>query len=356
MSENDHTELPGLRAVLFPHSGLSEEGSGRILSFFETLTLFLPWYMEPPETGCGEAGIVRAVNPPEHLKPVAGFRGLLSEYKSWMTHNYLKGYTPLLRASLAGRQEEPTAQEIREALRPGETAEPIHGPDDFTRWHLVLHLNRSMEEQQEEASGILTALREGSSPLRGVVEEETEEGLFDDLPPFESTSLAGPQDLERVCEAWFGLFGAALGKQDFLVTLNRHLLAHLSDRWEERYGEGCLSKYSATWLWPDLSGIGVEALARERSRIFQDGMAGDLKNALLDFPKDPGEGFSRLKVASAGLDRSWVQQFYPKALRLSMTHFPRISKETPDPKDKTLANIQDRAIVLIEEIPDHENA
>jgi hypothetical protein len=64
-----------------------------------------------------------------------------------------------------------------------------------------------MEEQEEEASRVLTALRDGSSPLRGVLEEETEEGLFDDLPPFESSPLAGPQDLERVCKAWFGLLG-----------------------------------------------------------------------------------------------------------------------------------------------------
>lgn len=138
---------------------------------------------------------------------MAGFKGLLSEYKSWMTQNYLKGYTPFLRARLAGRQEEPTTQEIREALRPRQRETYPSGADDFTKWDLVLHLNRLMEEQEEEASRVLTALRDGSSPLRGVLEEETEEGLFDDLPPFESSPLAGPQDLERVCKAWFGLLG-----------------------------------------------------------------------------------------------------------------------------------------------------
>jgi hypothetical protein len=356
MSENDHPERPGLRAVLFPHSGLSEEGARRILSFFETLILFLPWYMEPPEIAQGKAGVARAVYPPEHLKPIPGFKGLLSECKSWMTHNYLKGYTPLLRARLAGRQDEPTTQEIREALRPGEKGEPIQGPDEFTKWHLVLHLNRSMEEQEEEATGILSALRQGNSPLKGVVEEEAVEGLFDDLPPSEPSPLAGPQDLEPVCEAWFGLFGGALGKQDPLVTLNSRLLPYLSDRWEERYGEGCLNKYSATWLWPDLSGIGLDALARERRRVFQDEKAGALICALRDIPKDPVEGHSRLKAASAGLCGSWVQQFSPRVLRLTMTCFPCISEENPDPKGRTLANIQDRAIVLVEQVSPHEKA
>jgi hypothetical protein len=281
---------------------------------------------------------------------------LLSECKSWMTHNYLKGYTPLLRARLADRPDEPTTQEIREALRPQDAGRPSPDQDEFTKWHLVLHLNRSMEEQEEEATGILSALRQGNSPLKGVVEEEAGEGLFDDLPPSEPSPLAEPQDLERVSEAWFRLFGGALGKQDPLVTLNRHLLAHLSDRWEQRYGEGCLNKYSATWLWPDLSGIGLDALARERSRVFQDGRAGDLKSALRDFRKDAVEGFSKLRESCAGLTRSWVQESSPRVLRLTMTCFPCISEENPDPKGRTLANIQDRAIVLVEQVSPHEKA
>jgi hypothetical protein len=79
------------------------------------------------------------------------------------------------------------------------------------------------------------------------------------------------------------------------VTLKRHLLAHRSDRREELYKQGCLNKYSAAWLWPDLSGIGFEALAGEKSRIFEERRAGDLNSAFRDFRKDPGEGFSRLK-------------------------------------------------------------
>lgn len=349
MSEDDHPERAGFNAVLFPHSGLSEEGLGRILSFFENLTLFLPWHMDPPGIEGEETDPVQVVNPPEHMKPVTGFKGLLSEYRNWTTHNDLKGYTPLLRASLRDPQGEPTTQAIREALRPGERGKVSREPDDFTRWHLMLHLNRLMEEQEEEASSVLTALREGGSPLRGVVEEETEGGLFDDLPPFDSGPLTEPYDLEQVCEAWFGLFGETLREQDHLVTLNRHLLGHLSGTWEERYGAESLKGCMVTWLWPDLSGIGLAALAQERSRLFLDGRAGEVRSALQDFRKVPGEGLSRLKTTSRGLDRSWVHRYSPRILRFSVRYFPRFPEESLDRKGKALENVRDRVIIHVGE-------
>ncbi|MBN1106575.1 MAG: hypothetical protein JXL84_24445 [Deltaproteobacteria bacterium] len=355
MPENEQSGWAGFHSVLFPHSGLSRDGLRRILSFFSHLTLFLPWQMDPPDIDPEVTGAVRLVNPPPRLKPVAGFRGLLSEYKTWMVHNELRGYNRLLRASLAGREEGPTTQEIREMLRPGETGRSFAGRDDSTRWHLVLHLNRQMEEQEEEASRVLTSLREGSSPLRGVVEEETEEGFFDDLPPFDSTSLAGPQALEPVWESWFGLFGGELRKQDLLVTLNRRLLLHLSDLWTGYYGEERRPGDAITWHWPDLSGEGLDALVRERKRIFQDGRAGDLQNALLDFQKDPGEGYARLMGASAVLDRSWVLRYSPRALRFSLRFFPGFSGESPVPKGKTLENFGDRTILFVTQVSGHEN-
>ncbi|MEW6668101.1 MAG: hypothetical protein AB1512_23050 [Thermodesulfobacteriota bacterium] len=357
MPENDHPEKAGLHAVLFPHSGLSEEGLGRILSFFEHLTLFLPWHMEEPEIEGGGMGCLKVVRPPEAMKPVTGFRGLLSEYRRWMADNDLRGYTPLLRASLGGgRQAEPTTQEIREALRPGPGGNPTRAPDEFTRWHLVLHLYRLMEEQEEEASRVLAALRERSSPLRGVIEEEAEEGLFDDLPPFEPNRIEEPQELERVCEAWFGLFAGMLLERDLLVTRNRRLFAYLSGSWQERYGAEGLDAHPVSWLWPDLFGIGIEALGRERSRVFQDECARELRRAFKEFRKGPGGGFSGLRRASGRLDRSWVHRYSPRVLRVSMIHFPRLPEGSLYPKAKALGNVLDRPIIHVEGAPGGEDA
>jgi hypothetical protein len=81
----------------------------------------------------------------------------------------------------------------------------------------------------------------------------------------------------------------------------------------------------------------------------------DLQRALLDFQKEPGEDFSRLKGASARLDRSWVQRYSPRALRFSLRSFPGFSGEFPDLKAKALEKIRDRTILFVEHVSRHEN-
>lgn len=355
MAKDDPKAHAGLSAALFPHSGLSDEGLGRILSFFERLTLFVPWHMRGPVIQGAEGAFLRVSHPPESMTPVADFRSLLSEYGNWMTFHDLKGYTPLLRANLAKPPEEPTTQAIRGELRTRERGEASRDQDPFTGWHLLLHLNRQMEEREEEASGVLRALRLGGSPLREAVGEETVGGLFDDLPPFDANPLQEPHALGRVCEAWFGLFGGSLRKEDLLLTRNPHLLTHLSELWEEYRGEEHGREHSVVWLWPDLSGIDPGGPAPERKRVFQDERAGALKDALRDFQRDPGQGLSGLQKASGGLDRAWVQRYSPRILRFSTRHFPRRPEGSPEPEGKTLASVLDRVIIHVEEAPGHED-
>ncbi|MCJ7594289.1 MAG: hypothetical protein MUO52_05905, partial [Desulfobacterales bacterium] len=230
--------MKNLPAIVFPYSSLPEKGIKRILSFFGPLTIFRPWFLDRPPSALegGESGLVRVLRPPADLKPKGDFKALLSGYKGWMNASPDKSTIAFLKAGGGRADPEDTTWEIRGALRQkGDAGKPPE-EDPSLKWHLLLHLAQEVEDGRRDADQVLEALREKGSPLRGAVEEEDLQGLFTDLPEIDADLVLGDSLLGQVYEAWFSLFKGHLKGHDLLVTMDHHIMEHVSDLWEE-YGD-----------------------------------------------------------------------------------------------------------------------
>ncbi len=246
-----------LSAVLFPHSGLTGPEWGRALSVFDTVTLCLPWHLDPPEgpaRGMG-SGAVRIVHPPDDLDPGVSFLKALDEYRDWVrVHGDRSGLSFLKTGTVPGGSEDPL-WEIRRRIRESGVPQIPPGAGNGFHGHLVLHLAHELKEQRREADRILNDLREQRSPLVGLTDDSDDiRGLFEDLPGFDWGPEAGSSDLFPTMEAWLGLFAGRLGPDDLLLTLDRGVmdgLAALGSESEDAPGQQPpMLRFSC----PDLSG------------------------------------------------------------------------------------------------------
>jgi hypothetical protein len=213
-----------------------------IFSSFGPLTIFQPWYMEPPSFVLEDVyrDTVRILNPPAHMKPGDSFKGLLSEYKTWIKQHRDKSLATLLKIGRGLESGGDTTWEIREALREtsrsprGKSHTPQHKREEppVLRWHLILHLALEMEEDRREADRMLQELKDKESPIKGLLGEEATKNPLTDLPQFESDSRETLYLIEPVIEAWLALFGGYLKGDELLLTSSRTVMDYVSEAWD----------------------------------------------------------------------------------------------------------------------------
>jgi len=217
--------------VLFPHSYLPGAAGDAILSSFDAVTVCQPWYMESAAGAECHDSRITVVHPPEDLKPPGDFKKLLAEYRLWMARN--PGYTPFL-----ARREEDTTWEIRQSLRQtgGEIRESAH--DNALKWHLILHLERELEEDRMSADEMLLRVKAANSPLAGALgETDPSQGYFDDLYLPESRPSIEERHLKQVLIAWFGLFGPSFPETGILLTMAPGVLNYAAELFETGFPE-----------------------------------------------------------------------------------------------------------------------
>lgn len=235
MKVNTDTPIGDLSACLFPHSLASEREIERILSFFDTVTIFQPWHMEDRFSIPRGRGL-EAVHPPEHLKPVDRFQSLLSEYKNWIRQHPEKGYASAISATREYGKRDDATWEIRRSIRrQGEKQD--RAKISATRWHLLLHLARENEERLREAGEVLKVLKEKGSPLRDAIGEGEPQGMLDDLSYFDAEREMEEEVAASISEAWHGLFGGLIDENAVFVTLSRPFFETLSALWSEHLSE-----------------------------------------------------------------------------------------------------------------------
>ncbi|MCJ7683874.1 MAG: hypothetical protein MUO68_06225 [Desulfobacteraceae bacterium] len=223
MTTAHNEKMENRTAILFPHSYLPGFTRDRILSSFGSITVCQPWYMESAAGTESNDDRITIVHPPENLKPPEDPRKLLSEYRLWMSQN--QGYTPL--PAVGG---EDTTWEIRHALRQTgkEVREPVE--EQGLKWHLVLHLERELEENRTSADEMLLRVKAERSPLAEALEEANpSHGLFDDLPLSNPHLSIGERHLSPVLDAWFGLFGHSLPDGGSLLTIAPDVLTYAAE-------------------------------------------------------------------------------------------------------------------------------
>ena len=237
--------------VLFPHSSLSEKEMKSIFSSLGPLTIFQPWYMAPPSFALkGDySDAVNILNPPSHMKPGAGFKGLLSEYRTWIQQNRDKSRAVFLKVGRGLESDGNATWEIREALRRTSSAGRGTSRDsDGTshpfqqkredqpalRSHLILHLARDMEEDHREADRMLLALKAKESPIKGLLGEVEAKNPLTDLSQFASDPQKMFFPTELVIEAWLALFGGYLNGEELLLTFSRSVMDYASEAWDPK--------------------------------------------------------------------------------------------------------------------------
>jgi len=223
MTTGHNENMKTRTAILFPHSYLPGAARDRILSSFGSITVCQPWYMGSAAGTENNDGRITIVRPPEELKPPEDFRKLLSEYRLWMSQN--QGYSPLP----TGGGEDAT-WEIRHALR--QTGKEVRAPveEQALKWHLVLQLERELEEDRTSADEMLLRVKAERSPLAEALEEANpSHGLFDDLPLSDSHPSIEERHLSHVLGAWFGLFGRSLPDGGSLLTIAPAVLSYAAE-------------------------------------------------------------------------------------------------------------------------------
>lgn len=232
----DKEELP---AILFPHSYLPESLANKMLSLFGRITICQPWFMDGPvpKAESEDSSSISIVRPAESLKPEGNFKRLLSEYRLWMSQNRDKGYTAFLNAIREAGLSEDNPWEIREMIRQTGKGSPVSNENHALKWHLILHLAREFEENRVEAEKTLGQVKQQESPLaQALGEGAPAKGMFEDLPRTEIDSSFDKYHLEKVIEAWFGLFGKYLEDHECLITLDRHVMDYATDVFEDETG------------------------------------------------------------------------------------------------------------------------
>ena len=342
--------MQSLPAILFPHSWLPEADIKKVLSLFGPLTLFHPWFMEPPPwlAQMEERNVVRIVRPPDDLNPGRGFKALVREYRDWSTYHQDRGYKEFLRMTRGEESRQESTWAIRERLRKGEQEPPVRKEAQAMKWHFILHLAREIDDQRQEADNLLASLKQGRSPLAGSVEEEPSNPLAD-LPQFKEGPPMPGYTMAQVVEAWIGLFGDHLNHFDkgaLLVTRNPQVLEYVKERWE---GQGMHSLESLPafihFSWPDLSQKDLDDLLDAREGLLKEDAVARFHQALGRVGKE--QETEQLGALSRDMEKGLCWD--PSWGRLKIT----VASPGPAPGgkqgDQVLRHVCGRRIILIEE-------
>jgi hypothetical protein len=222
MTTDDSKAITHRGAILFPHTFLALADRDRVLAVFDELTICQPWYMDDSVIADPDNRI-HVGRPPEALMPPKDFKKLLAEYRTWVRQN--PGHTFLPPA-----REEDATWEIRASLRYGD--KPVRSPAQgrALRWHLILHLERELEESRMAADDMLLHIKAEQSPLAEALGEATPlQGLLDDLPVSEPPPGMDNPRLKQVVRAWFGLFGSSIPGNGILITRNHEILSYTEE-------------------------------------------------------------------------------------------------------------------------------
>jgi hypothetical protein len=223
-------------AIVCPDASAPESTLKDILSFFGSVKIGRPWFMDQP-VPLSREGLVEILRPPEDLKPTGDFKALLAEYRGWIRTSHDKGFDAFLAFKDQASHGEEATWEIRGELRGKQDRPDEERKSNALKWNLLLHLAHEIQEQGSEAEELLKTLKGKDSPLKGVIEEEEPLGPLSDLPEGEGPLSLPEASRTQVLEAWFSLFEEHLSGDEILLILSPALFHYLCDTWEE-WGEG----------------------------------------------------------------------------------------------------------------------
>jgi hypothetical protein len=338
--------MQNFRAVLFPHSYVSEANLKQVLSFFEKAILFQPWFLEKvPPMAKEWPDLIEVANPREDFRPEEGFKGLLAEYKEWMRSNYEQGLVSFAPFTLDRQEVDAPTWEIRGMIR--NVGKPTVGDQraKSLKWHLALHLAEEMEEEQQSAGNLLRSMKGLDSPLRGAVEEEHVPGLLGDLS--QGMHFFSEERLAQILDAWFALFGEKVRGHDPFITTNPQVIKYVTEIWEEFVPEKEGSRpASFTLVSPDLSPLVEQAFSERREALFTDDVR---RKAVADFFQDPEANFPH------GRDLGNTPESESGYLRWTFVYFSHHGDRKIPKRYEFIKHLSGKIVGLVEEAETHAN-
>jgi hypothetical protein len=182
-----------------------------------------------------EQALLEVIRPACDLKPPENFPELIKEYRTWMVDNLGRKTSAFLAAARKIRLDGETRWDIQKMVRKG----TMEGDVDYKsslalKWHLLLHLARAMEREQDEAENALCRLRMQESPLKDALGEDfAPTDLMEDVPDELVHPILESDALEDICESWLGLFGAFIQGVRLLVTFDDGIKNYVRELFEE---------------------------------------------------------------------------------------------------------------------------
>lgn len=228
----DQDERTQIIPWVFPHASVPEKILNTILSFFKSVKIGRPWFMDQP-LPLSQRERMRIVYPPQELKPPGDFKALLAEYHAWIRTNHDKGTDAFLSYKDQASHGQEATWEIRRDLRQQTERSEAERRKNAVKWNLLLHLAHQIHEQAGEAENLLRSLKHVDSPLKGLIEDEDPPRPLFDLPESEGPALLSKAGMSQILEAWFSLFNTHLSAHEILLTFSRGVFHYLCDAWEE---------------------------------------------------------------------------------------------------------------------------
>ena len=227
--------------IICPDSSVPEKTSKVLLSYFGSVKICRPWFMDEP-VPLSQSGAIQILYPREELKPSGDFQKLLAEYRGWIKTSHHKEFDAFLAFKEQNARAEEATWEIRRDLHRSDDLPDQDRRRNALKWNLFLHLAHEIRKEEREAEDLLKTLKKKGSPLKGLIEEETP-GPLSDLPGRENALILSEAGMSQVLEAWFSLFENHLGDKVILLTLSPGVFKYLCDTWEE-WGEGLAERDS----------------------------------------------------------------------------------------------------------------
>jgi hypothetical protein len=330
---------------LFPHSRCHESIIKKVIPFFGPIRVYMPWMMETPDVLNNIS--IEISRPPAYLKPGDFFMAMLAEYRTWAERNHDRNYIELLKFGAADRPTDNKTWEIRKML--GHAVEsPSSREKDVIRWHLILHLAGDIEEKRLETDKLLGELKYKKAPLNGNIEDSGDmKDLLTDLDALGDESVLDDTHLRHIFEAWFGLFGGYLDKNESLITYNRQVMDYLAERWDALCPEDVSTiKPGIGFNVPDLSNHTPDVQGKVRTESDIEKISKEIKYIIASIGENPANKLIALDKLSHKLDIANQRTLSKRALRLTVRYlFPiRVSEG-----DRVLRHFFNQTIIFVEE-------
>lgn len=324
---------------LFLHSYLPEPTVRKIISFFGSVRIYQPWFMNPPDFFKNLK--LEVFNPPIELKPREDFMETLSGYRLWAEQNYERSYKEIVKFSETACRDDSAIWEIRRLLRGVAQPAPGTKAEELTmKWHVLLHLAADIEKQYFELMNMMNDLKEKRPILEGALHDPGEaEGIFDDMGDITTVDMPYNFNIGSAMDAWFSLFSGYINKKDLLITCNRRLFDYISSKWDDfTEKEKTSSSHFFSFTLPDISSEGK----KEKDIV-------KIRRLLLGFGEDPNRCLNELALLTREAEKAFPQDSLQGSIKFYIRYFPSISCGRSIEADDLLRHIVGNTVILMSE-------